>query len=76
LLGTTNYTEGVSRLIDNFALAVTHILIVIMLLRIQSRPELDHEVMAPSEGDPAETPRKFTPREARRQRARAEARDA
>lgn len=76
MLGTTNYTEGLANLIDNFALVLIHILIVTALLRIQSRPELDHEISVPADGDPEAPPRKLNPREVRRQRARAEARDA
>lgn len=62
-------------MIDYFALALTHALIVIALIRLLSRPELDSEdLLARDEEEVAET--EMSPREKRRARARAEARDA
>lgn len=63
-------------MIDYFALALTHVLIAVALLRILSRSELDREdLSAQAEvAGPAKPGR--SQREARRQRARAEARDA
>ncbi|QZD86905.1 hypothetical protein [Qipengyuania psychrotolerans] len=62
-------------MIDYFALALTHALIVIALIRLLSRPELDSEdLLAREEEEVAEA--EMSPREKRRARARAEARDA
>lgn len=63
-------------MIDYFALALTHILIVVALLRMLSRPELDREDLSAETEEAAVTTPGRSQRELRRQRARAEARDA
>lgn len=64
-------------MIDYFALALTHALLVIALLRIAARPELDREECDFAEAP--EAPPEPTPREAkkaRRKRKSSEKRDA
>ncbi|MBX7501415.1 hypothetical protein K3181_08175 [Qipengyuania sp. YG27] len=60
-------------MIDYFALGLTHVLIVIALLRIFARAQLDREDELV---DPPAEPARVTPREARRQRRRKGGGDA
>ena len=67
--------ESHARLIDNFALLLTHVLIATVLIRLLGRADLDSEdLLAVEEEEVAEEG--LSPREQRRARARAEARDA
>jgi hypothetical protein len=59
--------------IDYLALGLTHVLIVIALLRIFARGELDREEVL---ADPPVEPARPTPRAARRRRRRKEGGDA
>ena len=67
--------ESHARLIDNFALLLTHVLIAIALIRLLGRADLDSEDLLEVEEEKVERDDP-SPREKRRARARAEARDA
>lgn len=59
-------------MIDYFALALTHALLVLALLRIAGRPELDREEFEASADNPPETPADAVPK----RRARGKRRNA
>lgn len=67
--------ESHARLIDNFALLLTHVLIAIALIRLLGRADLDNEDLLEVEEEKVEREGPSL-REKRRARARAEARDA
>ena len=67
--------ESHARLIDNFALLLTHVLIAIALIRLLGRADLDTEDLLEVEEEKVDRDGPSL-REKRRARARAEARDA
>ena len=67
--------ESHARLIDNFALLLTHVLIAIALIRLLGRADLDTEDLLEVEEEKVERDEPSL-REKRRARARPEARDA
>ena len=67
--------ESHARLIDNFALLLTHVLIAIALIRLLGRADLDTEDLLEVEEEKVERDGPSL-REKRRARARTEARDA